>query len=390
MIPAGKCIRTFLVASSVLLTVSCDRDDGMIDVSFDVDVSVRGTQAVVTVTPSSSSVTYFFDSFSDDFVESLGGDFDAAVASYVESLFSFYASLGFSRQGAMRQFASHGPDSYTYDNHAYTPYTAFACALDPATGKIASDIAKVPYRTEGVLPSGNVISISTLEVGSRNARIRFEPSCDDIYMTCLEPASGYEGMTDDEIRSALIAKYSGRASTHHTAYTMSADTLSHSTSYSAFAFGVSSGVATTPLFRCDFRTVSVDMTMRVWVEKYFVGDDVIAAYPGKYDKAAGKAIALVRGEAAGSYTRYYYDAYYYYDGYDDPRKLSDAAVVATLKLPDKGTVTDTPAVYMAMEWGADLIFFGFAEDGAGERSDVCRLRFSPTVEESSPVSEFPD
>lgn len=384
-------LRYLVTASFVfLMLVSCTGDESLSDMTFDIDVAVRGTEARITVNPSQPSSRYYFDSLSRSDLGAFGNTVEESVRGYLESIVAMYQSMGYSRTSAVDLFASRGRDTYTYDCHALTDYVAFACALD-RNARIASPIVTEYYTTGEVLPSDNVITLTAESVMTKSAVIRICTTNQDPYFVSVEPKRDFDGMGEEAIKDALRMKYGSTMGSmvHRGDRTHSAGELKPDTEYEVFAFGVAATVPTTPLFRTAFTTLSPTMTMTLKVDGYFDGDEVVKRYPGQYDKCEGKAFVIVRAEVGGDAEHYFYDAYYYYPGYDDPSSLPDSSVIQTLKLSSRGAVTDIPEVFMGVDWGADVIFFGVAENAAGDYSDVQRLRFTPEKDRCRPIEEFP-
>lgn len=231
-----------------------------VDCTFDITVSdIAASSATVSVTPSKNDIPYYFDLISKADYEAAGGN-DAAIGGFVSEFLAVLMDYyGQSLEDTVAGICSTGADSYTYEGNlaAETDYYVFACGLTK-DGRINTDIAMKPFKTESVKPSDNVFTMEVTNITATGALVSLSTTNNDPYLLDVWKTSALEGLSDDELVAAVEEMYgpflfflmgNGDFELDNEGY------LDPDTDYTAFVVGYDSGFATTPVTKKTFRTL---------------------------------------------------------------------------------------------------------------------------------------
>lgn len=221
------------------------------------DVQVEDWAVTLNVIPSDDAQAYFADIQYYDVYEQKGLSPKEFAESVVADMIAFYTEASeMTEEEVIEGMSNYGPLSRSYG--VITPgtkYVAFAFALNEA-GEVVSNVKIETFETPPANPSDNRISIRVDNVTALSADVYYTTTNDDVYLFDVVPAAEYEGMTDEQIMTRIIANWSGYinyalASGDHL---YEAEYLEPGTDYLAVAFGYDVLTYTTALTKVPFRT----------------------------------------------------------------------------------------------------------------------------------------
>lgn len=251
-------------------------------------------------------------------------------------------------------------------------------------GLFVSDVATDEFRTDGLF-SDNVIEVEITDITPDGASYSISTTNDDPYVMYYIQASMWEDWSDEDIIRNLIEYYDVEENNVYRGDKSGTITgLMTKTKYVMYTFGCESGTATTSLGKTFFtpESGSSDVTFTLKFDKYFNGDDLIAAYPEEesYKQYAGKAVLPVKAEVSDPSATYLYYVYSV-----DYSEYGDDVLYSSLL---NGTGLSEPSYVFSRNFGRVCTVAGFAIDEDGNNGPLFRTSIEFTLEGASPISEF--
>ncbi len=229
----------------------------MIDVAFEIDAVVSGSNIDVGVVPGRDDIYYCFDVMEKDEVDrEFGGDVAAAAKYLINYSVQLGMYYGMTAEEVVKAIASQGPVRNVFELLPDAEYVVYAASVN-LNGHVNSDVASLNVVTGDITPSDNIITLEIEEVGKVTVTVSATTTNDDEYFLGVEPAGDFEGMSDDEIMEAIINKYGE----YIDFWTEDGDVnqrefekLVPETDYMVIAFGIRMGRPATPLVKQIVRT----------------------------------------------------------------------------------------------------------------------------------------
>lgn len=238
----------------------------LIDVPFDVDVEVEGPNLTYNIDTLDWEGYYYLEVIPEggsgmylpEGVEPDKEYCDMLVNRWLSMTVDNMAS-GFTPQEILDYMCLKGDDSWSEERESDTNYMMYIYAVDMVDGvpQMVSKPQLVHFATKPVLPSEMTFEIKMENCHVRIADITVTPSKDDSYTMVIVPANEVpEGSNEEIITSVIEYQKStyGRVERYKGVYSEHLNTLQPDMEYSFLAFGYLGGVATTDLFRYDFKT----------------------------------------------------------------------------------------------------------------------------------------
>ena len=225
-------------------------------------------------------------------------------------------------------------------------------------GLFVSDVATDEFRTDGLF-SDNVIEVEITDITPDGASYSISTTNDDPYVMYYIQASMWEDWSDEDIIRNLIEYYDVEENNVYRGDKSGTIIgLMTKTKYVMYTFGCESGTATTSLGKTFFtpESGSSDVTFTLKFDKYFNGDDLIAAYPEEesYKQYAGKAVLPVKAEVSDPSATYLYYVYSV-----DYSEYGDDVLYSSLL---NGTGLSEPSYVFSRNFGRVCTVAGFAID----------------------------
>lgn len=258
----------FVGIAGVIAVSSCDKKlpKGDEALTFKLEVAdVASVSASVTVTPSISDVTYYYDVLRKEAFDTVDLDdvqayFDAEVKRRVEA-------YSLTETEVIEKMLSIGVQTFNFTSlTALTDYYLIAFAVD-TEGKVKGALAYQTFTTQAVNPSANVLDIVLGEIYADGADYTVNPSVeDDTYAVDIWSKSMVDELGDGETIRYFI---------EYNSFLMFSLTTSGKFDFVneldgkvwqpgrdyyvvAFGYDTTSGEATTKLFKKEFRTPGGD------------------------------------------------------------------------------------------------------------------------------------
>ena len=142
-----------IIAAAVLALsfTACKNQPGKKSCTFEISVTdVKGVSATVTVTPSDTSVYYYYDVLQASIYEQYGKDsVVSAIIGNMQYYIDMYAQYGMKL--TMADLLYKGVDSYEYDElNANTDYVVIAFAVDTLNKALDGEVFTKPFKTGDV------------------------------------------------------------------------------------------------------------------------------------------------------------------------------------------------------------------------------------------------
>lgn len=354
-----------------------------VDISFEITCEPGLDTVAVSVTPSIQEQRYVVDAYPKEEIseaitleEWYSYKFNERIAAAV--------SEGMSVEKAVISLTEVGTATVVLDNlRAETDYTVLVVAVNEE-GLFVSDVATDEFRTDGLF-SDNVIEVEITDITPDGASYSISTTNDDPYVMYYIQASMWEDWSDEDIIRNLIEYYDVEENNVYRGDKSGTITgLMTKTKYVMYTFGCESGTATTSLGKTFFtpESGSSDVTFTLKFDKYFNGDDLIAAYPEEesYKQYAGKAVLPVKAEVSDPSATYLYYVYSV-----DYSEYGDDVLYSSLL---NGTGLSEPSYVFSRNFGRVCTVAGFAIDEDGNNGPLFRTSIEFTLEGASPISEF--
>ena len=167
-----------------------------VDVTFDLQTTVRGKNIDVTVTPSDVNVPYYYDVVPVSQINAFGmPTLEENINAYINDFVKF---AGVGCEEFYKNMCRKGVQQRTWDYLSVnTDHYCFAVAVD-AGMNMCSPVAIEQVRTQDVAPSDNVLTVD-IKCARDNAFIQITPSNRDRYIAVLLNPEEVEGKTDAEL-----------------------------------------------------------------------------------------------------------------------------------------------------------------------------------------------
>ena len=357
-----------------------------------IDVTVDGASAVVTVTPADEEAGYLVPLV----FEGQGHDDDALVASaqqYVENSVWSASMFGMTREQAIANITKRGTQSYPQSLSANTDYTAATFTIS-TNGTVTSRPVKKEFETGDVNMSDNVLTVEFTSIQGRRVDFTVWASNDeDPYTFFMYNNSGewkeyWESMTDEEIIEYIISDKNVDSYIRHGDIASYETQLRPLTDYVVFAFGYEAGVATTQLFRGDVTTeeaVLNDSKFSYEFGPYYNGTEAAEKYPDQLAGAAGRAVFPATYKVDGEWYGIWHKLY---EGdLTDETEYPDEDVYQALKAQGNTWLSST--VQYIVDFDKEYTLCGFVETMDGNFSELYRMKVGPfTLEGCSPIDEY--
>lgn len=233
------------------------KDVEKIDMSFEIEYEVNGPDILMSVHPSRDDHQYFYELIAVADLEEKDMTPGEYLQWMVDSHISFGAQVGgMTPEEVVDAISNTGDASFLYDFLvADSDYVGVAAAINK-NGVLCSEFTTKDVRTGKVDGSENRLTISVGEVNADRVYYSIEPSNEDPYVIQVQPASYWEGMSDEEILKGLT-EYDQSRYTKTGTYSGRATNLTPETKYFVFAFGYAGGTYTTELFKAEFTTLPI-------------------------------------------------------------------------------------------------------------------------------------
>lgn len=253
------------VAYELITPKTADLVEG---VTFDVDVTVSGPDATVSVTPNGWDEYYvieLLDHTNPVYLEQ-GAEIDEEYINELGKHWMDYCSMykmyyGYTNQDICNEFCYSGAATETQELKSATDYCAVVYATKEVDGllQLVSKPAIKHFSTEKVQQVDMTLDIRVDNIGSRIADVTVTPSLpNEQYLFLLMPADYILSTNEDDIIVELLNDFITYAYTFKGEMTSHVTTLYDNTPYSIFCFGYHGGVPTTGLFRYDFTTEAAE------------------------------------------------------------------------------------------------------------------------------------
>ena len=179
-------------------------DVEMIDMTFDVDITLSGKVVRGSVSPSDKKHRYFQVAIDDANIQRLGnGDPIKALKGYLEEYRGFF---GKTREEFFPLATVWGDHEIAIDNlDTNTDHIFFACALDSAMN-ICSAVKQVPFRTGEIVPSDNQITATVKFVATKRGLIDIKTTNKDPYIIRIMSEAERAGRSAEELIAAFEAE----------------------------------------------------------------------------------------------------------------------------------------------------------------------------------------
>lgn len=231
----------------------------MFDITFDMNLSVDGSNIKQTITPSDNSIYYFHDYMVlSEFYTWYGADatFEKAFEKRWNNLVLVQESWNIPIDQIIKNNCYQGKYEYTHELSDNTEYVFFVVAINHKTGFIASTPLAQTVKTNTANQSNLTINIAVSDIGANNATLTFTPSNNsDSYGCHFVKKSEWDsfGETDQQRIYSISQRYSLIERTETFQYT--ASKLDAATEYVAFAYGLVNENPTTGIFTAEFKTL---------------------------------------------------------------------------------------------------------------------------------------
>lgn len=223
-------------------------------ITFDINVTEDNHILNINITPSHKGVAYYYDIITDAtlrewMVEYRTNDMKECIQHYIDSTVEEYLYWGDITD------ASEFFDWYSYTTNvndqyecvANTNYIIFACKWNDKC-QLSGDVAYIEHTSAGVEPSTNVITLTLSDVGQTSVKVETTTTTNDSYVIMGVPTYEWEGYTDEEIYSWIMAYYGTFYITDYVFEGNVSGTFSGmdpNTEYTFVAFGYEAGIRTT-------------------------------------------------------------------------------------------------------------------------------------------------
>lgn len=370
--------------ASVTLKQSGMEETGL---TFEIEYAIDGNLVDVTITPSLKDRYYIFETMELKDFQTYESEEDFKDT-YQEVLDFLITQSWKTPEEYVKNYTLIGDQVLEdKDFKANTEFMGFIFEVS-LEGRLVSYAVTKPFTTGSVSMSDNSFEISVTDIEDYSANCTVTTANNDTYIIGWSDAEYWEGKTDNQIRDEIIETgYTRYYYTKNGSCEMNLTNLMPDTDFFIFVFGFSGGVATTDLYREDFRTkasVVSDVTFIAEHDKYFDGDILAEKYPDSFTGAEGKAVlpVSVKGEPADKVGTI---KWHCLEGdYSSTSEMDDRELQSYLEMQGR---TES-ALYFYMNYDEVNTIVGVIKDNDGNYSKVYREKIVLTKDGVSPVGEF--
>lgn len=360
------------------------------DMTFRFEYTAEISRVDVATFPSLLEDWYFFSAMR---AEGLGEnpDMEYIIEDYLSYVIEYYMmTQGGTIEEALQLVAYRGVGLNSFDLVNDMEYILFAAAIDMSTGLVVSDVTEERFMSPKA-ESDNEITLQISHLGFTKADIEISVTNNDPYVFCIDLAQNWEGMSEVEMLAKLTEKdmsYFVRNGN----FLAPVENREPGVEYRAFAFGYSSGIATTPLTTLTFKPHDIaesDIELTVNYDKYYDIDALKEMYPGQFDEipSAYKIIMPVWTSVKGSDVS---DVKYYYSVYEgDWTNSSDVYTMAETLLSEGCPDPEANFYLLRDGYKNTHTIIGIAADSNGKFGPLFRTAINITDEGISPAEDYP-
>lgn len=364
-----------------------------VDAKFEFSYSiVPGTRADVSVFPDSQDYWYYFSVLRTEGLEE-NYDMVELAQGYLDYVVEYYMmSEGGTVEDAMRLVCFNGIGLNSFELLPDKEYSLFAVAVDLTTGLVVSEATEELFDSGSTGPSDNVISLETVYEGFTDATVSISTTNSDPYVFCIDLAENWEGMSEEEMLEKLTKDDMSYFSRNGD-FTAEITGREPGTEYRAFAFGYSSGIATTGLTSLVFKTHELGesgIKIEIVHDKYFDGAELREMYPEKFGDLPSSytAVMPVSVSLSGAATDGAEYRYAFYEGdYSSATNVYDMAAT----LLGEGCPDPSAEFYFTDDsYDKPFTIMAVVCDKDGNFGELFREVFTISADGKSPVEEYQD
>ena len=248
----------YWMASPVTYTTVTLQGEELVEVEFDVDVTVDGPNASYKINPVNWDGKYYLTVYEEGDYMYRNTPADDSYAELVSNVWlDMIAQLmasGYAPDQLIELMCLQGPEEYSELLKGSTNYAMVIYAVEMVDGipQVASKPQVVNFTTEEVGASSMTIDIKVENKYVRVADIIITPSTNDPYTVAIVAKNEVPEKSDEEIidwcnKSFYMESYQGEIRSH-------INSFKPETEYTILAYGYYGDVVTTELFRYDFVT----------------------------------------------------------------------------------------------------------------------------------------
>ena len=353
---------------------------------FDFNVEVDGPNVAIDIKPQGYDGYYFYGVFwAKDVANATAEELRSYCEAEWENTKAYYSSFfDTTEQGLnfiFNELAYKGAEHLEVELDANTEFVLWAFGMD---GEALMNTTPEFYnfKTGNVSASANEFTLSVTELYPRKAGVKVETTNNDTYVATLVSGTRFENNTEEEIMNYILTNFN----VQYVSGTMSdmATGLTPSTDYELLVFGAQAGAPTTKLHRLRFTTEEVvyaELEFSLTIGNYYNGAD-LAKLDSAYEGFEGTVVVPITANVDPRAVAFYFNAM---NALDYPYYQYEQIIEG---LTAEGAVEDATSYY-AFEFDEPYTFFGVAEDGDGNFTEVWSSKDTTfTLDGCSPAEEF--
>ncbi len=273
-----------------------------------------------------------------------------------------------------------------------TEYYIYCYGVD-ADYELATPIVKKKVTTPAATTVNNQIHIDVTETTSRSVTFNTTTTTPDSYVVVYASTEDIKEVTDEELKEELLKKDYVSSMQAGNVEDGGFTNLSPNTDYTILAMGRAGDVATTPIFKQEFKTkesVQADITYSLPDKKYFSAIEVQKVHPEMFSPDGGDMTenAIIASNIKADGAKSLYTAIFLQADIDATEEKN-------------GKLTEEDYINLAMRYGQQyiniltivpyntpLMLVGVAFDANKNPSPVYTEKITITKDNVSPVSEF--
>ena len=353
---------------------------------FDFNVEVNGPNVAIDVAPQGYDGYFYYGVFWASDVaglsnEELRGLCEADWENNKAYYSSFFDTPEQGLHFIFNELAFRGAQHLEVELDANTEFILWAFGMDDEA-LMNTTPEFYSFKTGNVAASENKLTLSVVELFPRKATVKVETTNSDTYVATLVSATRFENNSDEEIMNYILNNFNVQYASG--TLTDTATGLVPSTEYELLVFGAQAGAPTTELHRLKFTTEEVvyaDLEFSLTIGNYYNGGD-LAKIDSNYAGLEGTVIVPITANVDPEAVAFYFNAMNALDfPYYEYEQIIEGLVA-------EGAVEETTSYY-AFEFNEPYTFFGVAEDGDGNFTEVWSSKDTTfTLDGCSPAEEF--
>lgn len=247
-----KAEKTSSVVSQQFQAKPIEMNGATFDISYDID----GMTVVMSVSPSSDDIYYYYDALKKKDIENMDTSLEESLKEYFDEQIAYGMQvIGLTREEVMMEMLSKGDSSFEYTGlHASSTYVGVAVSVT-LQGYLNSEMTKKEFETGSVEMSDNILTLGLSDIGVDRVTVSITTSNQDQYCMMLLPASTWPGLTPEEYLEKLEGTQALESHLANGDKSGMVKGLSANTEYYALLFGYQNGTATTDLVSETFTTL---------------------------------------------------------------------------------------------------------------------------------------